>query len=83
MDFGLPKRICACEGQEFFGTRQSGLPDLKVADLGDLPLLAVARDEATCLLERDPHLSSKENRALSEALRVLTCEEENSEVDSG
>ena len=68
---------------EFFGTRQSGLPDLKVADLGDLPLLAVARDEATCLLERDPHLSSKENRALSEALRVLTCEEENSEVDSG
>jgi ATP-dependent DNA helicase RecG len=42
---------------EFFGTRQSGLPEFRVADLVvDEQLLQRARKEAFALVERDPHL---------------------------
>ena len=41
---------------DFFGTRQSGLPSLRVARLSDQELLGVARKEATVLLEGDPEL---------------------------
>ena len=68
---------------EFFGTRQSGIPDLKVADLGDLPLLGLARYEATRLLERDPDLISTEHSVLSEALRALESDEVGNEATSG
>jgi len=53
---------------EFFGTRQSGLPDLKLASLGDLGTLQKARDEAHRILERDPLLDSESNRALRAAV---------------
>lgn len=43
---------------EFFGTRQSGMPDLKVANLlRDAKILEIARKEAFSLIERDPTLS--------------------------
>ncbi len=43
---------------ELFGTRQSGLPDFRVADLfRDAPLLQRARSEAERLIEDDPLLS--------------------------
>ncbi|MEB3198799.1 MAG: ATP-dependent DNA helicase RecG [Candidatus Sericytochromatia bacterium] len=43
---------------EFLGTRQSGLPDLKAADLvNDTLLLERAREAALLLLARDPDLS--------------------------
>jgi ATP-dependent DNA helicase RecG len=43
---------------EFFGTRQSGLPDLKAANLlRDYRLLDIARREAFELVGRDPFLS--------------------------
>ena len=42
---------------EFFGTRQSGLPDLKMAKLSDLKLLELARTEAIRLFKQDPELS--------------------------
>jgi ATP-dependent DNA helicase RecG len=43
---------------EFFGTRQSGLPDLRAANIiRDADLLEQARDEAFQLLDNDPHLS--------------------------
>jgi ATP-dependent DNA helicase RecG len=43
---------------EFFGTRQSGLPDLKAANLlRDYKLLEVARKEAFSLVQRDPFLT--------------------------
>ncbi|MFQ5862768.1 MAG: ATP-dependent DNA helicase RecG, partial [Candidatus Brocadiales bacterium] len=39
---------------EFFGTRQHGLPDYRVADLAkDLALLKVARDDAFKMVEKD------------------------------
>ena len=58
---------------EFFGTRQSGLPDLRMARLSDHELLALARTEAQALLAADPELSSPEHRPLAEALaRIAT-----------
>jgi ATP-dependent DNA helicase RecG len=42
---------------EFFGTRQSGMPDLKVANiLRDVKILEAARKEAFSLIERDSAL---------------------------
>ncbi|MFH1003237.1 MAG: ATP-dependent DNA helicase RecG, partial [Chloroflexota bacterium] len=38
---------------EFFGTRQSGLPDLRMAKLSDVALLEIARHEAIMLFEKD------------------------------
>jgi len=42
---------------EFFGTRQSGLPDLRAANIiRDAELLETARNEAMQILEQDPQL---------------------------
>ncbi|MDH4138609.1 MAG: ATP-dependent DNA helicase RecG, partial [Anaerolineae bacterium] len=49
---------------EFFGTRQSGLPDLRLAGFADLRLLEVARREAQRLFDVDPELSSPNLRLL-------------------
>jgi ATP-dependent DNA helicase RecG len=49
---------------EFFGTRQSGLPDLRLADVADLRLLEVARREAQRLFDTDPLLASPDLRLL-------------------
>jgi len=53
---------------EFFGTRQSGLPDLKVARLGDAAIVEQVRSAAKRLFERDPHLAQPEHRLLVERL---------------
>ncbi len=42
---------------DFFGTRQSGLPELQMARLSDMPTLAQAREAAATLLAHDPDLS--------------------------
>jgi ATP-dependent DNA helicase RecG len=49
---------------EFFGTRQSGLPDLRLAGFADVRLLEVARREAQRLFEADPQLASPDLRLL-------------------
>ncbi len=50
---------------EVLGTRQSGLPDFRIADLTEhAELLAAARDDARLVLERDPKLESERGRAL-------------------
>ena len=42
---------------EFLGTRQSGLPDLKFANLArDVPILSEAREAAFNLIDKDPRL---------------------------
>jgi ATP-dependent DNA helicase RecG len=41
---------------EFFGTRQSGLPDLKMARLSDVRWLELSRQEAIKLFQSDPEL---------------------------
>jgi ATP-dependent DNA helicase RecG len=53
---------------ELLGTRQSGLPEFKLADItvhGEL--LAAARDDSRLIVERDPDLAT----ARGEALRTL------------
>jgi len=49
---------------EFFGTRQSGLPDLKLVKLTDTRLLELARREAQLVFEKDPTLEHPEHRLL-------------------
>ncbi len=56
---------------EFFGTRQSGLPDLRVAQLTDVALIEEARREAGLLLEQDPDLSGPEHQPLAARVAQL------------
>ncbi len=56
---------------EYFGTRQSGLPDLKVAQVSDLSLLELAREAARRLLTRDPDLTWPEHQAIARRLQEL------------
>ena len=53
---------------DYFGTRQSGLPDLRMARLSDQDLLSMARQEAAALLRDDPSLERPEHRALAQEL---------------
>jgi ATP-dependent DNA helicase RecG len=53
---------------EFFGTRQSGLPDLRMAKLSDVALLELARSEAIRLFEKDKHLTNPEHKPLAREL---------------
>ncbi len=53
---------------EFFGTRQSGLPDLKMAKLSDVALLELARSEAIKLFQIDPSLDKPEHHLLAKEL---------------
>ncbi|HAP66912.1 MAG TPA: hypothetical protein DCQ99_03675 [Nitrospinae bacterium] len=55
---------------EFFGTKQSGLPELKIANIiRDHKLLESARDEAFKLIELDPSLSVSEHQLLKDSLK--------------
>ncbi len=57
---------------DFFGTRQSGVPEFKVADiLTDTKILDEARRDAFELIERDPHLKLPEHQVVAEHLRSL------------
>jgi ATP-dependent DNA helicase RecG len=59
-------------GGELLGNRQSGLPEFRLADLaahGDL--LAMARDDARLILERDPNLLSPRGDALRTLLYLF------------
>jgi ATP-dependent DNA helicase RecG len=53
---------------EFFGTRQSGLPDLRMAKLSDVGILESARNEATLIFRKDPRLKRPEHVLLAKEL---------------
>jgi len=54
---------------EFFGQRQHGLTELKIANpLAQMQLLRRARQEAICLLKKDPKLEMRQNIALKRRL---------------
>ncbi len=50
---------------DFFGNRQSGLPETHIADLGaDVSLLELAKEQAILTLAKDPALEAPQNRLL-------------------
>ncbi len=69
--FALAEKDLELRGPgEFFGTRQHGMPDLKVANpIADLAILERARAEAMRLVEEDPHLRLPEHQALRQAVK--------------
>jgi ATP-dependent DNA helicase RecG len=56
---------------EFFGTRQSGVPDLRVAGVNDTYLLEIAREEADQLFKRDPDLTHPQHALLKTKVAQL------------
>jgi ATP-dependent DNA helicase RecG len=61
---------------DFFGVRQSGIPQLRLARLSNVRILEQARAEAQALFEQDPTLSLPENQALAEQVARFWQEEE-------
>jgi len=58
---------------DLMGTQQSGVLDLKIADLGkDGAILQLARDKAYQVLDKDPKLTNQENQLLKAKLTSLT-----------
>lgn len=63
---------------EFLGTRQSGLPDLALADIiSDAPTLELARKKAIRIVKEDPNLESYPE------LRKFVSEEEKTYIAAG
>jgi len=57
---------------EFFGTRQHGLPELRIANLfTDIKILKLSQEIAFRILEEDPNLISKNNKLIKERILNL------------
>jgi len=62
---------------EFFGTKQHGLPELKIANIiRDKDLLEIAKQEAFDLIKRDRFLRLPENRLIRDNLLAKFCRED-------
>ncbi|MDQ1284408.1 MAG: ATP-dependent helicase RecG [Patescibacteria group bacterium] len=55
---------------QFFGTLQSGLPDITMENLSNVKLIKFAREEAAAILQADPQL--KKHPLLKDALRKFS-----------
>ena len=55
---------------QFFGTVQSGLPDITMENLTNVKLIKFAREEAATILDDDPKL--KKHPALADALQKFS-----------
>jgi ATP-dependent DNA helicase RecG len=63
--FALAEKDLEIRGPgEFFGRRQSGIPELKMASILDMEMLAIAREEAETLIKADPELEKEEHQYL-------------------
>ena len=71
--FKLAEADLAMRGPgDFFGSRQSGLPDMQIASfISDMEMLKTAQTAATELLAADPELSLPENAVLRESVDRL------------
>ena len=57
---------------DFFGSRQHGLPDMKIADMmTDMQIFTAAQQAAKDILSDDPDLTKRENLGLSEEVSRL------------
>ena len=56
---------------DFIGVRQSGMPEMKVADLNDTKLIELARQLAARLWDSDPYLRKEEYTALREKMHLF------------
>ncbi|HZC06573.1 MAG TPA: ATP-dependent DNA helicase RecG [Ktedonobacterales bacterium] len=56
---------------DFFGVRQSGLPELKVASMADTRLMAESRMQAEWLWRQDPYLKALEHAPLRERVYLF------------
>jgi ATP-dependent DNA helicase RecG len=56
---------------DFFGVRQSGTPELRIADLSDTQLIGLARSLAEKLWQNDPYLRKPEHAALRERMHLF------------
>ena len=62
---------------EFFGTRQHGIPELKIANLfRDMDILKTTQEAAQELLGQDKRLEAPENRLLRQGMRERFAETE-------
>jgi len=63
-------------GGEILGTKQSGLPDLKMVDYTEhTDLIAMARDDARLIINKDPELQSERGKALKHLLYLFERDE--------
>lgn len=61
---------------DFFGTRQHGLPEMKIANLfSDSAILKIAQKTAKDIIEKDPTLSLKENEGIRKKVGEMFKEE--------
>jgi len=56
---------------DFIGVRQSGMPELRMADLSDTLLIELSRSLAEKLWQSDPYLRKPEHAALRERMRLF------------
>lgn len=56
---------------DFFGSRQHGLPELKIANFSSMTILEQTQEAARIILENDPELSQKEHRGLNFEIKRL------------
>ena len=57
---------------DFFGARQHGLPELRIANfVDDIAVLTQAQEDASAILDDDPELAKPENRKLAEQITRL------------
>lgn len=71
-------------GGEILGTRQSGLPVFKLADLSaHADLLSTARDDAKLILSKDPELETNRGKALKYLLYLFEQDQAISNLRAG
>ena len=69
---------------ELLGTKQSGFPEFRIADLSfDCDLLKTARKNAELILNKDQNLSKKEHQKYRNLLQIFKYDESIKLVDGG
>ncbi|GHO43412.1 ATP-dependent DNA helicase RecG [Ktedonospora formicarum] len=56
---------------DFIGVRQSGMPELRIADLGDTHMIELTRNIADKIWASDPYLRQPEHTALRERMHLF------------